>query len=145
MGNICRSPSAEGFFRHHLSRLGKENDIEVDSAGTHGYHVGHAPDPRAIHEANRFGVDISSLRARRLAPSDFDAFELIIAMDELNLSMIEAMKPAGSPCRTALMMEWAPGRGYREVPDPYYGNQSDFTLMCALLDDATSKLATDVA
>ncbi|NNE04494.1 MAG: low molecular weight phosphotyrosine protein phosphatase [Xanthomonadales bacterium] len=145
MGNICRSPSAEGFFRHHLALSGKSDRFTIDSAGTHSYHIGHAPDPRAISEAARFGVDISKLRARKLVPGDFDEFDLVIGMDEHNLSLINDMKPAGSACRTALMMAWAPGHGYHEVPDPYYGDQSDFSLMCTLLDDATASLAGELA
>ena len=145
MGNICRSPSAEGFFRHHLSAIGALERFRIDSAGTHGYHIGHAPDPRAVSEAGQFGVDISGLRARRLSVDDFSTFELIIGMDAHNLEMIESLKPASSGSRTALMMEWAPGSDYREVPDPYYGSQADFNLMCRLLDDATARLARELS
>lgn len=145
MGNICRSPSAEGFLRHHLAARGALERFRIDSAGTHGYHIGHAPDPRAVSEARAFGVDISGLRARRLSVDDFANFELIIGMDDHNLEIIESLKPAGSGSRTALMMEWASGSDYREVPDPYYGEQADFNLMCRLLDDATASLARELS
>ena len=84
MGNICRSPSAEGVFRHLLAQRQVDLEVEVDSAGTHDYHVGEPPDPRAIAAARRRGIDLSTLRARSVQPQDFENFDLLIAMDEQN-------------------------------------------------------------
>ncbi len=140
MGNICRSPSAEGFFRHHLDKSTIAGQVRADSAGTHSYHLGCAPDPRAITEADRFGVDISHLRARKVQASDFEAFDLALAMDRHNLMLMEQMRPAQARADTGLMIDYVPGSGLDEVPDPYYGSQRDFRLMCELLDQATRNL-----
>ena len=140
MGNICRSPSAEGFFSHHLSKSGIRDRVGTDSAGTHSYHLGYPPDSRAIAEAGRFGVDISALRARRIKDSDFEQFDLILGMDHHNLSIIDAMRPEKSRADTGLMMDYEPASGLEEVPDPYYGSQQDFKLMCDLLNEATRNL-----
>ena len=140
MGNICRSPSAEGFFRHHLQQAGKSSLAECDSAGTHGYHIGHAPDRRAISATRQYSVDIRGLRARRVGQDDFSRFDLILGMDQQNLDTLESLKPANSPAELALMMDWVPEGEWREVPDPYYGGPEDFRLMCQLLDQATRAL-----
>lgn len=140
MGNICRSPSAEGFFVHHLGGSGLANRVETDSAGTHSYHIGYSPDPRAISEARSFGVDISQLKARKIRLEDFQEFDLILGMDHHNLELIRQMCPDDAHAEIGLMMEYAPDQGFEEVPDPYYGGQQDFRLMCELLDKATSKL-----
>ncbi|NIM70472.1 MAG: low molecular weight phosphotyrosine protein phosphatase [Xanthomonadales bacterium] len=137
MGNICRSPTAEGFLRQQLLGIPEGGEYTVDSAGTHRYHLGCSPDPRAVEEAARFGVDISTLRARQVAPEDFQRFDLILAMDELNLSTLSRMAPASAGARLALLMDFAGMGAGQEVPDPYYGSRSDFVLMCELLDRAT--------
>lgn len=138
MGNICRSPTAEGFFLHKLKQTGLQ--ISTDSAGTHEYHIGHSPDERAIYEASTFGVDISALRARKLVAADFTRFDLILGMDRNNLRLINQVRPADATAETGLMMDYAPELGIPEVPDPYYGSQEDFGLMCKLLNVATAKL-----
>jgi protein-tyrosine phosphatase len=140
MGNICRSPSAEGFFLHHVGKSPIAARLGADSAATHTYHLGYPPDERAIAEAARFGIDISGNVARRLGSGDFGAFDLILGMDERNLSSIERLRPAGARAEIGLMMDYAPESGLREVPDPYYGTQKDFAIMCDLLDLATRKL-----
>lgn len=145
MGNICRSPSAEGFFRKHVEARGLGNRFTIDSAGTHSYHVGQAPDHRAIAEARRFGVDISGLRARHVNPQDFQRFDHIIPMDHHNLGILESMQPAGGRARLSLMMAYASGSEYQEVPDPYYGTQGDFELMCRLLEQATQGLLSSLS
>jgi len=144
MGNICRSPSAEGFFCNALqtSKYGKQ--VSTDSAGTHGYHVGHPPDSRAIETALNFGVDISGLRARKVSVSDFDAFDMIIAMDHDNFERLQQIRPEGSKADLKLMMQYHPEAQPEEVPDPYYGGLSGFTYMCKLLDSATRGLLKDV-
>ena len=144
MGNICRSPSAEGFFRKRLKDSGLEGLIDTDSAGTHSYHIGHTPDDRAVTEATKSGVDIANLRARKIRQEDFHSFDLIVAMDHNNFDGINHVQPSGSRARVVLMMDYANDQGFDEVPDPYYGTQKDFTLMCKLLDKATQGLLAHV-
>lgn len=144
MGNICRSPSAEGFFVTALQTSKYRERISTDSAGTHGYHVGHAPDPRAVATALDFGVDISQLCARKVSVSDFDNFDLIIAMDSSNFSDLQSIQPTGSKASLKMMMQFHPEAHPKDVPDPYYGGQDGFTYMCKLLDSATRGLLKDV-
>jgi protein-tyrosine phosphatase len=144
MGNICRSPSAEGFLRQRLSESDLGPHVGTDSAATHSYHIGRPPDSRAISEAEQFGVDISDLRARKIVPDDFRRFDLIISMDHHNEVLVRSMEPVDSNASCRLMMEYAPEPGLPEVPDPYYGSQSDFTYMCELLDQATRGLLADL-
>jgi protein-tyrosine phosphatase len=144
MGNICRSPSAEGFFRRQLASSGVADRVRVDSAGTHGYHVGNPPDHRAVSEAATRGVDLGGLTSRRFESQDFERFDHVVAMDRDNLEILERLKPAGNQARLDLMLDYAPGCGYAEVPDPYYGGASGFKLMCDLLEDATRGLLRHV-
>lgn len=144
MGNICRSPSAEGFFSSALQTSKYREQISTDSAGTHGYHVGHTPDSRAIETALNFGVDISGLRARKVSVADFDAFDMIIAMDHDNFEDLQRIRPKGSKATLQLMMQYHPEAQPEEVPDPYYGGMSGFIHMCELLDSATRGLLKDV-
>ena len=144
MGNICRSPSAEGFFLQALQTSKYTEQVSTDSAGTHGYHVGHTPDSRAIETALSFGVDISGLRARKVSVSDFDDFDMIIAMDHDNFADLQRLQPKGSKATLKLMMQYHPEAQPEEVPDPYYGGMSGFTYMCKLLDSATRGLLSDV-
>jgi protein-tyrosine phosphatase len=122
MGNICRSPTAEAVLREMARRTAPNWSLQVDSAGTHGYHVGDPPDARAISVAARRGYDLSGLRARQLTAKDFSSFDLLLAMDEQNLA---AMRRLGEG-RVALLLDYAPQLGVREVPDPYYGGVEDF-------------------
>lgn len=138
MGNICRSPTAEGYFRHHLQQAGLAAAFEVDSAGTHGYHVGHPPDERARQTAAKRGIDLSALRARQLTAEDFDHFDLVLGMDDANMAAIASLGQ-GRAARVARMLDWG-GGALEEVPDPYYGGQSGFEQMCDLLDTATAAL-----
>jgi len=140
MGNICRSPSAEGVFRHVLARRAPELQVEIDSAGTHDYHVGEAPDARALAAARRRGIDISRLRARRVATEDFERFDLILAMDEENLLELKRRAQASYHERIRLMMEYAPGVGRSAVPDPYYGGEQGFEDVLDLLEEAAGGL-----
>jgi protein-tyrosine phosphatase len=144
MGNICRSPSAEGFFARALQESAYQKQVSIDSAGTHSYHVGQAPDPRAIETAADFGVDISDLRARKVSSEDFDSFDLIIAMDRENFQNLEAIQPPNSTASLKMMMEYHPEGQPTEVPDPYYGHVNGFVYMCELLQAATSGLLRDV-
>ena len=138
MGNICRSPSAEGFVATHLRRAGLDGDFELDSAGTHGYHVGNPPDERAVAAALAHDVDIGHLRARRITVEDFQRFDHIIAMDRQNLDALQRLAPPSSRAELSLMMSHAADPDGEEVPDPYYGDEGDFRRMCELLDDAAA-------
>jgi protein-tyrosine phosphatase len=144
MGNICRSPSAEGFFRRALQGSAHLGQVSVDSAGTHSYHVGHSPDPRAVETAAKFGVDITHLRARKVRESDFHEYDLIIAMDHDNYADLRAIQPPGSRARLEMMMSYHPQGGPAEVPDPYYGGINGFDYMCELLESATGELLKEV-
>ena len=144
MGNICRSPSAEGFFAAALNKSPYKDQVSIDSAGTHGYHVGHTPDARATATALNFGVDISHLRARKVSVSDFDNYDLIIAMDRSNFEDLQRIQPAGSRASLKMMMQYHPEAKPEEVPDPYYGGMDGFTYMCKLLESATQELLKDV-
>ncbi len=144
MGNICRSPSAEGFFAKALEQSVYRDRIAIDSAATHSYHVGHAPDPRAVDTASRFGVDIAHLRGRKVSTADFHDYDLIIAMDRNNFTNLQDIQPAGSTASLEMMMNYHPNSHPKEVPDPYYGGSEDFVYMCELLDLATAGLLKDV-
>ncbi len=134
LGNICRSPTAEGVVRHLLAQS-PELGVELDSAGTAGYHVGAAPDPRSQRAARRRGIDLSGLRARRVTAKDFTDFDLILAMDRANLQDLQAMQPPGSSAHVRLFMEYAVGADL-EVPDPYDGEAQDFERVLDLTEAA---------
>ena len=140
MGNICRSPTAEGVFRKLLAEQAPELDVEIDSAGTHGFHDGGPPDPRACRAAERRGVDLKPLRARRVTERDFARFELVLAMDEQNLEFLLELCPAEYRPRVRLLLEFAPHLGRREVPDPYYGGSTGFEHVLDLVEEAAAGL-----
>lgn len=125
LGNICRSPTAEGVTRHLAALEKPPLVLVIDSAGTGGYHIGAPPDPRSQDAARRRGIDISDLRARRVAPDDYAKFDLILAMDRANLSALERGRPRNSRAELRLFLEYAPQSGL-EIPDPYYGTERDF-------------------
>ncbi len=146
MGNICRSPTAEGVFRrlvdqHEWSRT---LPFEIDSAGTHDYHVGEPPDRRAIAAAARRGVDLRALRARRVDDRDFERFDLILAMDRENLSLLHTRAPRECHSRIRLVLDYAPDAYTREVPDPYYGGAKGFEEVLDLLEQAAHGLLNEV-
>lgn len=134
MGNICRSPLAEGLARASFREAGLE--VKVDSAGTHDYHIGAAPDRRARAVAHEFGFDIDDLRARQVADEDFLQFDLILAADRANLALLQRRRPARSCAEVALLLPWCGEPAEREVPDPYYGDIGDFRSTVALVRDA---------
>jgi len=144
MGNICRSPSAEGFFIRAVEQSSYRDLISIDSAGTHSYHIGHAPDSRAVETASGFDVGISDLRARKVQLTDFHSFDLIIAMDHSNYADLKAIQPANSNTELKMMMHYHPEGQPAEVPDPYYGGIDGFKYMCELLESATAGLLKDV-
>jgi protein-tyrosine phosphatase len=140
MGNICRSPSAEGLLRAELVRLGLDAQLRVDSAGTHGYHAGEPPDARAQRHALRRGVDLGKLRARQVELADFERFDLVIAMDRDNLQHLRELCPPQLQHKLCLMMSFAPRAGTDEVPDPYYGGAEGFERVLDLLEQACAGL-----
>lgn len=124
LGNICRSPLAEAAMRREAEQLGL--DLEVDSAGTGDWHLGRPPDSRAAEVALRNGVDVSHLRARRVAPEDFHRFDHIVALDAQNLADLEAMRPPGSKAELSLLLDHVAGREGEAVADPFYGKAEHF-------------------
>lgn len=144
MGNICRSPTAEGVFRRALLDRAPDLNVHIDSAGTHDYHVGEAPDARARAAALRRGIDISQLRARQVVAQDFQRFDLILAMDEENLRELKARADAVHHERIRLLMEFAPQAQRHHVPDPYYGGEQGFEEVLDLLEEATRGLIDDL-
>ena len=144
MGNICRSPTAEGVLRHVLNTRAAHLSVAVDSAGTHDYHIGEPPDARAIQAARRRGIDLSALRARQVSAHDFEQFDLVIAMDEQNLDHLRQLAPVQHHGRIRLMMEYAPDLGTPNVPDPYYGGSQGFEEVLDLLQAASEGLLADL-
>ncbi|MFN3876093.1 MAG: low molecular weight protein-tyrosine-phosphatase [Flavobacteriales bacterium] len=144
LGNICRSPMAEGVLRHLAQARGIA--IATDSAGTGDYHVGEPPDRRAQAAMRRQGLDISDLRARQFVAEDYDRFDLLLAMDESNLLNMLRLAPTPAHARKArLIMDYAPELGLREVPDPYYGGVEGFDLVHRMLHAACSNLLDEIA
>ncbi len=139
MGNICRSPTAEGVFLKKLRDAGRESEFEVDSAGTHSYHVGSSPDGRAQAAARLREVELRGLRARRVSDQDFLHYDLILGMDHANLGDLEAVCPPENRHKLRLMLEFG-GSERDEVPDPYYGGDNGFEVVLDLLEDATDGL-----
>ncbi len=139
MGNICRSPTAEGVFRHFVNEAGLADQIQVDSAGTHAYHVGEPPDHRAAAAAERRGISLRDIFARRIADTDFERFDYIIAMDEHNLNRLADQAPVEHRSKVQLFMSFASGLE-AEVPDPYYGGTAGFERVLDLVEEASRGL-----
>lgn len=143
LGNICRSPMAEGVLRHLANERGAR--IEVDSAGTSNYHVGDSPDHRAQATMANHGMDISDLRGRQLTTADLDRFDAVLVMDKENLRNTLALATTPSQARKVrLIMDHAPAHPSREVPDPYYGGDEGFEAVHAMLMEACNNLLADV-
>jgi protein-tyrosine phosphatase len=140
LGNICRSPTAEGALRRLCAAEAPELDIEVDSAGTGNYHLGKPPDSRSRHAAAARGIDLSALRARQVERQDFARFDLILAMDRHNLRALRALRPPGSRARLELFLEFAGGPADGEVPDPYTGTAADFERVLDIVIPACRRL-----
>jgi protein-tyrosine phosphatase len=140
MGNICRSPSAEAVFKQYVREAGLQDKVLSDSAGTHDYHIGEPPDPRARDAAQRRGYDLESLRARHVSQKDFAAFDLVLAMDEHNLGILKRQCPPEHAHKLRLFMEFAGNSEVREVPDPYYGGPAGFERVLNLIEDAAQGL-----
>ena len=133
-GNICRSPSAEGVFRALIAREGLAGRVDTDSAGTAGYHLGEHPDPRSCEAAQRRGINIHKLRARRVAVGDFAAFDLVLAMDRGHHAQLSRLCPPEMRDRLRLFLDFAPQLGIEDVPDPYYGGQDGFERVLDMIE-----------
>lgn len=140
MGNICRSPTAEGVFRQVVEQAGLLEQIEIDSAGTHDYHIDEPPDRRAQAAARQRGIDLSQLRGRQATPVDFERFDYILAMDRENFVQLQSICPAGQELKLRLFLEFAPDRPEREVPDPYFGGDSGFERVLDMVEEAAHGL-----
>ena len=134
LGNICRSPTAEAIFREQVQGRG----LEIDSAGTSGWHDGNPSDPRASAEAGRRGIDMSYIRSRKVIADDFTRFDLIVAMDAQNLRDLQAIQPVGSAAKLVKLLEYAPELGIHDVPDPYY--EDNFPEVLNMIELACGKL-----
>ncbi|MEE4251477.1 MAG: low molecular weight protein-tyrosine-phosphatase [Alcanivoracaceae bacterium] len=139
LGNICRSPTAEGVFRQRAAAAGLSLSL-IDSAGTASWHVGKAPDARTVKAAAGRGYDLSTLRARQVSVADFNAFDFILAMDEQNLAELQSIQPAQSLAELGLFLDYAEGAVEREVPDPYYGGDQGFQTVLDLIENASDGL-----
>lgn len=140
MGNICRSPTAEGVFRALVAREAPEWSVRIDSAGTHAYHVGEPPDRRSIAAAAERGYDLRALRARQVVREDFSRFDILLAMDGDNLARLHAMAPPALADRARLLLDFAPHQSVRHVPDPYYGGPRGFEDVLDLIEEASQGL-----
>ncbi|MBI2424991.1 MAG: low molecular weight phosphotyrosine protein phosphatase [Candidatus Hydrogenedentes bacterium] len=144
LGNICRSPTAEGIFSHKVAAAGLAGRIESDSAGTSAWHAGEAPDGRAQEEAERRGIDIGRQRSRAVVSSDFEAFDLILAMDSENLRELKSRCPQDLQGKLHRLLDYAPQGEHRDVPDPYYGGPQGFARVFDMIDDACDGLLAAV-
>ena len=144
LGNICRSPTAEGVFRTIVEDAGLSDVISVDSAGTSGWHIGDPPDSRGQQAAAGRGYDLSAQRARQVAANDFDTFDYIIGMDSRNLADLSSMAPPASRVKVSMFLQFAPETGQREVPDPYYGGDDGFDAVLDLVEAASRGLLDDI-
>jgi protein-tyrosine phosphatase len=140
MGNICRSPTAQGVFRKMLAEAGLESIVQVESAGTHAYHVGEPPDARALAAAKRRGVEIGDLRARQVTQDDFRDFDYILAMDWENLALLQQQCPRAHKHKLHLLMRFAGEHDAATVPDPYYGGPEGFNTVLDYVEDACQGL-----
>jgi protein-tyrosine phosphatase len=142
MGNICRSPTAEGVFRKLVSDAGRDAEFQIDSAGTIGYHVGEMADRRMRSAAQERGYLLES-RARRIGFADFDRFDLIVTMDDANFRDVQEMNP-GSGARVVRMCDYSEAHDVSEVPDPYYGGEAGFYRVIEILEDACGNLLREI-
>jgi protein-tyrosine phosphatase len=144
MGNICRSPMAEGWLSHHLTSLELRARVYVDSAGTHGYHAGSAPDPRAQAATARRGFHIGHLQARQVVKEDFQRFDLVLAMDSDNYAFLADLAPDTGRAELRRFLDFAPAAGVMDVPDPYYGGDTGFERVLDLVESAVEGLVPEL-
>lgn len=139
LGNICRSPLAEGILRHLAWEQGCAHALVIASAGTGGWHIGDPPDLRSIAVADKYGIDISRQRGRKIAEADFEQFDLILGMDRSNVAALKGLAPARHLQKIRLFSDYATGRS-ADVPDPYHGGQADFETVYSMLFEGCSAL-----
>ena len=144
LGNICRSPTAEGVFRKLVTEAGLQEHIEIDSAGTHAYHIGSPPDPRAMAAARLRGIDLSTLRGRQATGRDIERFDFVLAMDRENYEHLLAICPPGLERKIELFMRYAADRLEDEVPDPYFGGSSGFDRVLDMIEAAAQGLLEEI-
>lgn len=144
MGNICRSPTAEGVFRHLVHQEGLGDWISTDSAGTHAYHIGEQPDHRAQQTALSRGIDLSDLRGRKAIENDFYEFDYILAMDDDNYQLLENICPAGLESKLSLFLDFSKEYSETQVPDPYYGGDKGFEHVFDLVESASRGLLENI-
>jgi protein-tyrosine phosphatase len=143
LGNICRSPSAEGVFRALVEKANLQDAVSIDSCGTGDWHIGKAPDPRAIAAAGERGIDISGLQARQFTASDLDNFDYVLVMDRQNLADIKDIWHQNGGTRPALFLDYAASE-HDEVPDPYYGGSDGFEQVLDMIQEAGEGLLADI-
>ena len=141
-GNTCRSPMAQGLLRHMLKEANRDNDFAVASAGTHARSIGTAPDPRACDAASTRGADISDLRSRQAAAYDIASHDLVLAMDEATRNELLGLAPEAAPGKVRLFLDFAPGYGLKDVPDPFHGNADDYMQALDLIEGGCAGLIT---
>lgn len=145
LGNICRSPTAEGVFRRKAELAGIADRLFIDSAGNSAHHVGEPSDPRSQLEAKRYGYDLSSIRSRQVTTRDFEQFDLIIAMDKVNLYELNHLKTNACDAKLKLFLEeYSPNSSVSEVPDPYYGGDKGFSRVVELIEEASDGLIEQI-
>jgi protein-tyrosine phosphatase len=144
LGNICRSPTAEGVFRHLLREEGLDEQVLTDSAGTHAYHVGEQPDRRAQATARSRGIDLSDLRARKALADDFEKFDYVLAMDNENYHNLSSICPPQHAEKLKMFLEFAPHLNRSDVPDPYYGGPQGFDQVFDMVEQASRGLLEDI-
>lgn len=140
LGNICRSPTADGVFQKYVEEAKLSHLIHVDSAGTSGWHIGEPPDRRSVQEAANRGFDLSYLRGRQVSKQDFELYDYVLAMDEQNLRDLQALAPKNYLGHLGLFLDFSQQENYTEVPDPYHGGKQGFTLVLDLIEDASKGL-----
>ncbi|GMQ90975.1 MAG: low molecular weight protein-tyrosine-phosphatase [Gammaproteobacteria bacterium] len=144
LGNICRSPTAEGVFRKLVQEEGYDADIEIDSAGTHAYHAGEPPDSRAQQTAHQRGIDISQLRGRKVLAGDANVFDYVLAMDHENYQNLLRIFPQHEHQKIGLFMQYANQRVEQEVPDPYFGGAGGFDRVLDMIEEASIGLLNNI-
>ncbi len=140
LGNICRSPLAEGVFRSVIENSSAGANFHIDSAGTGAWHVGSSPDPRSVSTAARHGIDISMQRARKVSAIDFERFDLLLGLDRSNVETLLTHAPAYARSKVHLFLDYA-GIGALDVPDPYYGGDDGFEIVYRMIREASEALS----
>ena len=144
MGNICRSPMAEGMFRHAIKAAGLDQQMQIDSAGTHSYHVGSPPDPRAQQASQKRGVDISNLRSRLVVDQDFAEYDYILVMDGANHANLVRRAPEKHKHKISRLLAFSRKYPNLDVPDPYYGGAQGFEENLDMIQEAVQHLVREI-